>query len=210
MVRKVQRRPKAVEPVEVDPLGYFNGSTRQPSVIGIDSSATSFGLCVYGLETKQAHAWTFKPKTRGTIRLFEINEWLSRTLNTISLRATSVELSCMEGYAFSRQMAHMLGEVGGTAKLAMLKNFGMKHPAAIPVVVTPPALKKFVTGKGNAEKSDMKLQVYKLWGVEFKDDNQADAYGLCRIAESLVTGHTPFKYQEEVISKLSASGREDV
>lgn len=202
--RIVKRRELPPEETEreFDPLGYFRGDLRQPTVIGIDSSATNFGLCVLGLTTGEAHAWTFKSKQRGTLRLHEIEQWLLSTLNKISLRASSVELSAMEGYAFSRQMAHMLGEVGGVAKLCMLKNFGYRHPAAIPVVVAPPALKKFVTGKGNTEKSDMKLSIFKKWGVEFRDDNQADAYGLCHVASALVHGVTGHAYEQDVIDKL--------
>lgn len=47
-------------------------------------------------------------------------------------------------------------------------------------VVSPPALKKFVTGKGNAKKDLMLLKTYKKWGVEFSDDNLCDAYCLAR------------------------------
>jgi len=47
-------------------------------------------------------------------------------------------------------------------------------------VVSPSALKKFVTGKGNAKKDLMLLKTFKKWGVEFSDDNLCDAYCLAR------------------------------
>jgi len=47
-------------------------------------------------------------------------------------------------------------------------------------VISPSALKKFVTGKGNAKKDLMLLKTFKKWGVEFSDDNLCDAYCLAR------------------------------
>lgn len=49
-------------------------------------------------------------------------------------------------------------------------------------IITPSQLKKFVTGKGNCKKDLILLNVYKKWGVEFSDDNLADAYSLARMA----------------------------
>ena len=50
------------------------------------------------------------------------------------------------------------------------------------MVVSVFCLKKWVAGTGRAAKEMMLLHVYKRWGVEFKDNNLADAYGLARIA----------------------------
>ena len=44
------------------------------------------------------------------------------------------------------------------------------------------SLKKFICGKGNVKKEQMLLQVYKKFGVEFKDNNLCDAYCLARFA----------------------------
>ena len=49
-------------------------------------------------------------------------------------------------------------------------------------IIAPGTLKKFVTGDGRAKKDLMLLKVYKKWGVEFDNDNLADAYGLARMA----------------------------
>jgi crossover junction endodeoxyribonuclease RuvC len=49
-------------------------------------------------------------------------------------------------------------------------------------IIPPTTLKKFTTGKGNAKKELMLLEVYKRWGIEFKDNNLADAYSLARMA----------------------------
>jgi Holliday junction resolvasome RuvABC endonuclease subunit len=49
-------------------------------------------------------------------------------------------------------------------------------------IIAPGTLKKFVTGDGRAKKDLMLLKVFKKWGVEFADDNLADAYSLARLA----------------------------
>lgn len=49
-------------------------------------------------------------------------------------------------------------------------------------VIPPTTLKKFVTGKGNAQKNLMLLNVYKRWGVDLDNDNICDAYSLSRMA----------------------------
>lgn len=46
--------------------------------------------------------------------------------------------------------------------------------------VQPTCLKKFVTGKGSSQKEEMRLGAYKYWGVEFKTNDEVDAYGLYR------------------------------
>ena len=49
-------------------------------------------------------------------------------------------------------------------------------------VIAPGSLKKFVAGSGSAKKEHMLLNVYKKWGLDFLDNNLADAYGLARMA----------------------------
>ena len=49
-------------------------------------------------------------------------------------------------------------------------------------IVTPGELKKFITGKGQAKKDLILLNVFKRWGVEFDNSDLADAYGLSRMA----------------------------
>lgn len=46
------------------------------------------------------------------------------------------------------------------------------------VPVTASQLKKFATGNGNAKKPDMRMELFKRAGVDFKDDNQVDAWWL--------------------------------
>jgi len=49
-------------------------------------------------------------------------------------------------------------------------------------IIPPMTLKKFVTGHGHAKKDQMMTAIKDRWGMEFTDDNLADAYGLARMA----------------------------
>lgn len=68
--------------------------------------------------------------------------------------------------------------------------------------VSPSALKKFATGKGNCKKEDMILPIYKRWGYQNDSDNIRDAYVLAQIGRYLDGHAEPTKFQEEVLNKL--------
>jgi hypothetical protein len=63
-------------------------------------------------------------------------------------------------------------------------------------------LKKFACNDTKAQKDDLKLHVFKKWGVELKDHNVVDAYILARIAEAIETDCV-FAYERAVIAKLT-------
>lgn len=70
---------------------------------------------------------------------------------------------------------------GGTHDRAGLWWIVVSHllDRACHVIEVPPAtLKKYVTGKGNAKKPDMRMAIYKRYGVDITDDNEADAFAL--------------------------------
>lgn len=71
------------------------------------------------------------------------------------------------------------------------------------VVCPPTTLKKFVTGSGAAKKDQMLLEVYKRWSLTAKNDNEADAIGLCMIG-ACILGRIPTttQQQREVIEML--------
>lgn len=140
-------------------------------VVGIDQSYTGFGFSVDGESKKRAFpASKFDSDVH---RLASIRQWLTGWL-VLQQNREEIDFVVMEGYAngakFGRELA---GELGGVVKLVVLDTIKQT-----PLIVPPTSLKKFVTGKGNAKKNEMLLGVYKQWGVEFSDDNQADAYAL--------------------------------
>lgn len=107
-------------------------------------------------------------------------------------------LVVVEDFAFSRaNQAHQIGGLQYCFRLSLWKR-------GVPfILVAPSRLKKFVTGTGNAEKSLMLQQVYKRWGIECKDDNEADAVGLCYVGMAMLGMWEPQTAQQrEVVAAM--------
>lgn len=169
--------------------------------VGIDQSYSGFAVTILNASTNEpeVHLGKFPPGRHGTgvDRLLVIEHWLQQKLSD-----WDVDHACLEGYAngskFGREIA---GELGYAVKRSL-----RYHPQKLyPTIVPPTSLKKFVTGKGNAKKNEMLLGVFKRWGVEFTDDNEADSYALARLAQAIDTANTSDlpKFQQEVIEGLT-------
>jgi hypothetical protein len=88
----------------------------------------------------------------------------------------------------------------GAVKLALFTIYEDSHNQLLrtPLLVPPMTLKKFISGKGNAKKDEIMLQIYKRYGVEINENNAADAYGLARIAAEFVIDSV----EKDIIVKL--------
>ena len=85
----------------------------------------------------------------------------------------------MEGYSMGSRHGKTfdIGELGGMFKLEA-SQYEME------ILIVPPAtLKKWVTGKGNADKKQMKAAVRKRWKYDFKSDDECDAVALLYFGE---------------------------
>jgi Holliday junction resolvasome RuvABC endonuclease subunit len=169
-------------------------------VVGLDQSYTGFGFSVDGESKKRS--FPASKYDSDTHRLAFIRQWLTGWF--VLQHQAGIDLVVMEGYAsgakFGRELA---GELGGVVKLVVLDTVKQT-----PLIVPPTSLKKFVTGRGTAKKNEMLLGVYKQWGVEFSDDNQADAFALEKFGHAwlaFLSGTPPrelFKYQIEAIEAV--------
>ena len=172
-------------------------------VVGIDASLTNFGLSVLDPATLQHATMLFKPKLTGPARLNEIYEFVGRAVRRIDdLRG--IEHITLENYAMGIRggRTFSIGEGGGAVKLALIHELGVDEQVAYPTLVTPGAVKKFATSRGDAKKNEMLLGVYRKWGVEFSDDNQADAFALAKVAAAVAFGQTEFEYEAAVVAQL--------
>lgn len=93
-------------------------------------------------------------------RLRAVYKWLVESVLRPAVEVTNGNvLLSIEGYAFSR---HGAGHADAHGLCESVKLWAMDE--GVPVRVYPPTqLKKAVTGHGKADKSDMKLAVYRLW-----------------------------------------------
>lgn len=145
-------------------------------VLGIDPS-TKTGWAFIASTSSAVGLINF-PKLRGMERVEAIRQ-ATRELILSHLP----QLVVIEGYGYAN--AHslaMLVEIG-----ANIRNLCWQM--GVPYIEVPPnSLKLYATESGNAKKDQMLLACYKRWGVEFKDDNIADAYLLCNMGVRMLTG----------------------
>lgn len=171
--------------------------------MGIDQSYSGFGVALVepdGRGTAIKHAFPAS-RSSGAARLDEIAAWFGDVV--IDSYGSQLLHVCMEDYARGmRNGREEAGELGGLVKLELYRR--LPHPVRYPTVVSPSSLKKYATGSGSAavKKQQILLAVYKKWGEEFKDDNQADAYVLAKIAHALHYGGEQLVYERDVTDKL--------
>lgn len=138
-----------------------------PKVIGLDLSITATGIC--GID---GECITVGGKaTDGDHRIAWIVEAVADEVSGLGVFAHPVVV--VEGLAIhGKGHAMAAAQIMGALKVALLN-------LDVPYAEVPPAtLKKFATGKGNADKTAMALALYKRTGLEFADDNQVDAWWL--------------------------------
>ena len=109
----------------------------------------------------------------------------------------------MEGTVLASHAAIVLGELSATVRLAIYEFFDDER--RFPLKVPPMTLKKYAAGKGNAKKQEMLLQIYKRWGLEFLDDNAADAYALGRLVSKTAINDV----EKAVVTQMSDSKYRD-
>lgn len=151
--------------------------------IGIDQSLTSSGVCILDFNPLKKSAAihcmeTIKSPNKGVQRLVDIRKRVGNFLED-----TSIEVFARENYAFSVQSrsTFSMGELGGVLDTLAYdrgfkasKNFYLIHNTT---------WKKFFLGKGNVKKdTNYLVTMNKRFGIEFKDDNCADAYAIARMA----------------------------
>ena len=146
-------------------------------VMGIDPSLNNTAYCILG-GSEPVIGKIGVGKRRGVERLLHIEQEITKLL-----ACHQPLLVVIEGYSYaSAHQAHQAGELGGVLR----RLFHVDRTSWIDVA--PPTLKKFVTGKGNADKNLVMLNVYKRWGVETGSDDEADAYGLAKAGQYLLKG----------------------
>ncbi|MDH5184460.1 MAG: hypothetical protein OEX12_11285 [Gammaproteobacteria bacterium] len=90
----------------------------------------------------------------------------------------------LEGYGFSRVQG--VDTIVLQCAIGTILRYFLRTTLDTPYFEIPPtSLKKFITGKGNAKKDTIMMEVYKRWGYEAPDNDLADAYGLAMAAGCL-------------------------
>ena len=181
-------------------------SKKVPVFIGIDQSLTGFALSAINHKNPKEHiTWVYKSPYFGVQRLADIRIFLQEHFDYFNENKNEILDIAMEGTVLASQAALVLGELSATVRLTIYDYF--EDHRKFPLKVPPMTLKKYAAGKGNAKKQEMLLQVYKRWGMEFLDDNAADAYALARLVsktslneveKAVVTQMSDLKYRDQM------------
>lgn len=156
--------------------------------VGLDLSFTCTGVVVLGPDgglvdrehIKAPPAKVAQPKRLGAMQREILGAIFGDQPLSPRGKHEPVEV-CVEGYSMGSRatQAHKAGELGGVMRLSLWRHFFGY------VNVPPSTLKKFATGKGNADKSLVLREVWRKWGYEAVNDNDADAFALARMAWQL-------------------------
>ena len=175
-------------------------------IIGIDPSLTSTGIVVLR-DGKVELAVTTKNKPElGTIDrvrlIYERIVCVAESL-TDGEKWQAPDLIVIEGFSYGSK-GRSVFDIAYLGWRIREELEWLKEQDNIPWLEVPPSqLKKFATGQGNANKEIILQQVYKRWGVEFSDNNQADAYVLAQIGRAYLGGMDDLAaFQQEVIANL--------
>ncbi len=147
-------------------------------ILGLDPSLTSFGVSKVEM-SRGGMSFTYrtdvlKTSTKGVTRL----KWFYLKMQEL-VRDFAPDIIVLEGYAYGvarGNSAISMGELGGIIR------FALSEVDAAPVIVPPAKLKKFVTGKGNAGKDIVLLELYKRFEVDVPTSDEGDATGLALMA----------------------------
>lgn len=158
-------------------------------IVAFDLSLAAVGWCTADAFMEQG---TLRTKLVDIARL----DWLR---SAVSDMARSADLVLIEDFSFGSK-GRAVYQIGGLQ--FMVRHYLWK--SGIPYcLVAPSQLKKFATGKGNADKSIVIREVFARWGVSIDDDNAADAYVLAMIGRGLVGEWQPTtKPQMEVLAEV--------
>lgn len=173
-------------------------------IIGLDMSIACSGVAIV-----QAHAdgkleWSVKrvksPPTEkcDAMRFHLICEEIS---DIICLRPTDIIMIEEYAYGANGQITR-IAELGGILRYKLL--IEQKFDYEQFVQVSPSALKKFVTGKGNVKKEQVMKEVFKRWGFDAEDNNEADAFALAVMGGTAAVAEiiNPPKHQREAIAAV--------
>lgn len=169
-----------------------------PVYVGLDMSLTGSGVCI-----KQGGKFTLdtiktNPKTCDN-DLMRLRHIVNKAMSMIP--KNNVKMICIEDF-FTPMGGHQMGAAIGLAMLGATMRLAL-YEAGYPMwIISPSQLKKFATGKGVGQKSIVVREVYKRWGIDTKDDNQADSVVLAYMAEALCITEKRPQYQVDVLKVI--------
>ena len=169
-------------------------------VLGIDLSLVSTGISVLSKDVL-VHSCVVKSKPIGGRPIDEIIRLVTIVENIMKIvDKYAPQIVVIEGIAFGVQKTTALSQLAG---LNYLVRAGLLTRSIRFVICAPTTLKRFITGKGNAPKDHVMMEVYKHYGITAFTNDIADAIVLSKIgAMMLGDSKSTVKYQKETTALL--------
>lgn len=147
-------------------------------ILGLDLSLRSTGYVLLEEELVAWHGSVGSETLRDTERLAMFDRWIRQ-----ELRDRRFDHVGIEGYSFaSKNQREALGELGGVIKLAI-------HQAGIPIrVIASGTWKKLLCGNGALKKDQVRLELFKRYGIEFASQDTLDAWAVAMAARRQLLG----------------------
>jgi crossover junction endodeoxyribonuclease RuvC len=175
------------------------------AVMGCDPSLAGFAysIAVENGNGLDEHEQLIKTKPSGDDVRARVERYRSIAEPTVAAaRAHGVALFVIEGYSFGSAGGKVSGHAHDRAELGGILRNAMVDVCRV-VEVAPTTLKKYATGKGNADKAEVISALSRRYGRTFKSDDAADAYALMQIGLCLSGVVAPeTRAQAEVIAML--------
>ncbi len=154
------------------------------TVLAIDPSLSNTGVVVIRNGELLAKATIeTKPTKTATEEMKRLNFIIDRIFDLVAKYHDKGMVAALEGLSFGSKYGHT--EVRAGLNYLIRDRF---MDWKIPLIIVPPlSLKKFTSGKGNSQKEDMKLAVWKRWKFEDASNDICDAFALNKFAECYVT-----------------------
>ncbi len=144
------------------------------TIVGIDASLTNTAVCIYRRDGSHEMK-TFQSDPAATLagRMYRYKMLAQMVTLGVGVHPSVVFI---EGYSFaSPNRAVPLAEYGGILRHMLIEGGAQLKE------ITPSTVKQFATQKGNSDKTAMTLACFKLWGQEFKTNDEVDAYCIARL-----------------------------
>ena len=141
-------------------------------IIGLDLARGQTGRAINSLRRKKTALFSHKTKNKGFAKVIEIEVWLRENLDR-----KKIKLAMIEDYSYgSQQGREAAGEIGGVVR----RYLWMRGIPTIPI--EPGTIKAFI---GARDKSLILKEVYKQFRVDADNDDEADAFVLVKLGETL-------------------------
>jgi crossover junction endodeoxyribonuclease RuvC len=148
--------------------------------VGIDGSLTGTGIASLDSVSNQFTIKTIKTGAHDFPNDLDRLQHIAD--NILASIPPETKLVAVEDVFISKFQVGSGMKLIGLAFILRMSLYKSKIPFFL---VSPTQLKKFISSKGNSSKDMISKDVYKFYGVDCKDDNQADATVLSKISQSL-------------------------